>query len=977
MRIPVLLLLAVCVLPAEEVVRAIRLDQLVVSEGKLPAAEGSWEPTIAGGEALTGGDGDKRVLLLRLPALAEVKGVLAVWPAEPDQPAQRVAFTIPVAVLQAAPDARADFDRAQVTYCEWWLGAIDQGPERIMPEGVDRGGRAWWTMQRSRAGGTGDIFARRRRGNDLDQTIDLFSGTTALSENLQFDRTLRVRGEGEPSVAIASLPQLTVREVPWDRMPGAGAKVELDTLAARIPDDQHAVLFPSFDALTAGLAQVDALLAGPLQAAAGRSDDAGTAQRCQRQLGLELSELSKRFGASVVDQVAITGSDPFVRAGSDVAVLLRAKQPALLAAYLNAKVEGLVKAGATAVQGKAGALPWRGAVTADRNVSCHLLLDGEVAVVANSPVQLEAYAAVRAGTRPALDKAPEFAFFRRRYVLGTADELALAVVPDAALRRWCSARWRIGDSRRTRAAGVLAALQAEWIAAGAKPGWKPADPPADLGELSLGADGLRSSLYGSLAFLTPIAELAIDQVTAGEAEAYRRFHDAYQRAWRDFLDPIGLQLSRRAGGGLGIDLSILPLIVGSEYREMLEFAGKATLTAGAGDQHAALLQMAMAIDRENEHFLDLDRDFGRTLGGLASPFAWVGPTASLYLEADPFWSDLAAKPENRERAEFLQTNLSRLPLGVNIAVVDPLRLAAFLTALRTMATQAAPGLVEWGTRKHQEIDYVVITPSARAGIGLAPDTHLFYLPAPEGLTLTFNEALMKRAIERLIASRAANAPKPAPWPGDHLALAADPAALTLAASLAGETGVRGWMQRRAWANLAILNEWKRLFPDQDPVALHERLWGVRLTSAAGGTYTWNETWLTMESSVFGHPGEPKPGPELPSGLADIARVSFGLGFEPLPAAPAAPPADAATPGPTEKVHVVQQGDTLKSVAQKSGVTEAWLIRRNELQTHVLAVGQKLIVRDPNAAPVAIPPRTEGPSYGLRVRITVEPKAPAK
>ena len=43
----------------------------------------------------------------------------------------------------------------------------------------------------------------------------------------------------------------------------------------------------------------------------------------------------------------------------------------------------------------------------------------------------------------------------------------------------------------------------------------------------------------------------------------------------------------------------------------------------------------------------------------------------------------------------------------------------------------------------------------------------------------------------------------------------------------GEDGLRGWMQRLAWSNIAILNEWKRLFPDQDPVAVHERLWGVR------------------------------------------------------------------------------------------------------------------------------------------------------
>lgn len=899
MRLPILLLLCLCpLLAAEDIVRAIRLDQVVVNEGRLPPGEDSWwETSIAGGEALTDGSGAQRVMLLRLPALAEVRGVLAFYPDDPAQPAQRVAFTIPLPVLEAAPEASDAFNRALVNQCESWLRPQGREWRGGLPTGLDRGSRAWWTLRRARAGGTGDVTGRAGRGSGLDDTIDIFSGTTALHENLQFDRTIRIQGHGEPSVAIDTLPQITVREVPWDRMPGAGDAVALDPLAGRIPADQHAVLFPSFEALSSGLARIDALLTSPLQAASGRSDDAGTAQRCQRQLGLELNELSRRFGPSVVDQVAITGSDPFVRAGSDLAVLLRAKQPALLTAYLLAKVEGLVAAGARRIEGRAGDMPWIGAVTDDRSVSCHLLLDGEVAVVANSPVQLAAYAQVRAGAAPALGASPEFAFFRRRYALGDPAELALVVVPDAALRRWCSARWRIADSRRTRAGGMLAALQAEWVAAGAKPDWKPADIPLERAGIILGPDGLRSTAYGTLAFLTPISELAIDKVTDEEAEAYRRFHAAYQRSWRYFFDPIGIRLARGAAGGLQVDLSILPLIVDSDYREIIEFAGRATLTAGTGDRHASLLQVAMAIDRSQGRMAEFDRELGNVLGGLASPFSWVGPTASLYLEADQFWTDLASQPEDRGRAEFLQQNLHRLPLGVNIAVADPLRLAAFLTALRTMATQAAPGLVEWGTRRHRDMDYVVVTPSPRSGIGLAPDTHLFYLPAPEGLTVTFNEALLHRAIDRLLASRTPDAAKPEPWPGEHLALAADPAALQLLASLAGEDGVRGWMQRQAWTNIAILNEWKRLYPGQDPIALHERLWGVRLTCPSGGTYAWNERWLTMESSVFGHPAEPKPGPELPVGLADIARVSCGLSFEALPAAPAMAPPERNTGDP--------------------------------------------------------------------------------
>ena len=74
------------------------------------------------------------------------------------------------------------------------------------------------------------------------------------------------------------------------------------------------------------------------------------------------------------------------------------------------------------------------------------------------------------------------------------------------------------------------------------------------------------------------------------------------------------------------------------------------------------------------------------------------------------------------------------------------------------------------------------------------------------------------------------------------------------------------MQRLSWGNLPILNEWKRLFPEDDSVALHERLWGVKLVCPGGGEYKWNESWQTFESTVYGHPAEPKNGPMAPPQL---------------------------------------------------------------------------------------------------------------
>jgi hypothetical protein len=87
------------------------------------------------------------------------------------------------------------------------------------------------------------------------------------------------------------------------------------------------------------------------------------------------------------------------------------------------------------------------------------------------------------------------------------------------------------------------------------------------------------------------------------------------------------------------------------------------------------------------------------------------------------------------------------------------------------------------------------------------------------------------------------------------------------------------MQIRAWSNLPILNQWKRLYPDCDPVALHERVWKMRLICPGGGRYVWNDKYQTMESTVYGHPGEPKNGPSAAVALYQFSNGDFGLTFE--------------------------------------------------------------------------------------------------
>jgi hypothetical protein len=83
----------------------------------------------------------------------------------------------------------------------------------------------------------------------------------------------------------------------------------------------------------------------------------------------------------------------------------------------------------------------------------------------------------------------------------------------------------------------------------------------------------------------------------------------------------------------------------------------------------------------------------------------------------------------------------------------------------------------------------------------------------------------------------------------------------------------------SWGNLPILDEWKRLFPDRDPVAFHERLWGVRLVCPGGGRYVWNEQSRMMESTVYGRPEAPKEAEQSLPQLRDFRGIRIGVSIE--------------------------------------------------------------------------------------------------
>jgi hypothetical protein len=836
------------------------------------------------------GDGDEglrqSVLAVRAPIGEPITGRL-ILPGAYGEPMVMVRFAIDPALASAEHEKR--------------FNEIAREHYRTLRNARIPGG-AWFRHQeRAYAETLGlEADAERERPQDrwweadeLERTCALITGGRALAENIQLDRVLELVDDDAPSIAIDTIEGVTVREYDWAAR-AEGLEPELDPLAPFIPDDQHAVFFPSFDAMLAVVDELEEQGGPALFLYEPNAQHALVRQRYETQLCLPLTDLARRFGPQMVKTVAITGSDPYWRTGSDVAVLLEAHDAIALHRVVNA-VAALMTQNTPDIEQTAGeyeGVAWTSLTTPDRSFCSYLAVIGDAVIVTNSLAQLERVISASKQPDTALASSDEYRFFRHRYPRGTAHESGFLILTDATIRRWCSPRWRIATSRRTRAAALLADLQATYldqlVSGEVAPGPIHAEHLAPLlGDITLAPTGVMSSAHGALHFQTPIIELPIDAVSQAEADAYIRWRDRYQSNWSGAFDPIAIQCTV-APDRIGVDGTVMPLIGGTQYDDMIELTAGAAIAPDAGDPHAdAIMHYVTAVNRD----MPMLQMFGGMAVGPAQfdidPLGWLGQSAALYADDDPFWDELAdARADDDDIEPFMRDNISRLPMALWVEVDSGFKLTAFLTAVRAMIEQTAPGMTEWSNHEHNGMAYVRVGPSAEAqrqSDDAPDDLALYYAPGGEALIVSLCPDMIFKALDRQAARRTArDAGEPIeratpPWLGESVSMQVRPEVMRVASMLFGED-YRKNLRRLSWRNLHILNEWRRRYPHADPLAVHEQFCGVRLICPAGGSYTWNDQWATMQSTVFGHPGEPELGGSLPDLLNELTFAEFGLTF---------------------------------------------------------------------------------------------------
>jgi hypothetical protein len=632
--------------------------------------------------------------------------------------------------------------------------------------------------------------------DELAELMETTTGTTAVQEALQHNRTLLLATAKEPAtIPLASLDPPPLALHPWAAMraalPASGSSAPSEPLAAAAPAEFYFVRAADPSSLFRLLDEVDAWGTAAADALDGRSEERDVSARYEAQLGLRRSVLTRALGPAVLGQVGVVGSDPYLREGSDVTVMLGVRNRALLDAALAATLAEYEQThGALARETREhGGVKVSVARSADGAVRQQRARVGDLELVSNCAPALDTVLDAIQGRHGRLADEPDFRFMVARDPAERAD--VLAYMGDGFVAEVVGAKQKVLEARREIALGELmtpglAALLYGWMQ-GKAPG-KAEDlfaagllakselTHASGAPIAWTPGSAARSTWGTPAAMTPLYELSVPRmVTASEKASYERFARTYQYEWQAYIDPIALRFAFD-DQSIAVSMRELPVIDGTKYRDVAELAGDARFRVRPLASGARLVG---GIGAES----DVRRDATRAVRGLAGheiTFDWVGDwfavgtmdrtvLAQAYLalaDAD----DVPEMPSGRHpRKRDAIALVGKLPLYAEIAVRSTAQAAIAIAAVRAAANETIPGMFEWGEwGRHRDVPIVRVALGEKLTRELdegSQEIDVYYAVTEGALLLALQPWVIERLIDEQIdgtgaTSRGAGASDP-------------------------------------------------------------------------------------------------------------------------------------------------------------------------------------------------------------------------
>jgi len=625
-------------------------------------------------------------------------------------------------------------------------------------------------------------------GRVFGEAMDTTTGLHSLDEALQTRRRLWTRVNEKADVPLKSLvvPRVTVH--PWRQMlQHLKTSVPSEKLAEAVPAEFSYLRARRIDTFLRLLDQVDTWVTPAVSVVDREFADRGLGLRYQTQLGLERTPLSRLFGPMVLAELGVVTSDAYIREGTDVTVLFRAKDRPLLARALDGMLDGHRQRHPelTTRTTRLAGIEVRIASTPDGAIRQHRATVGDLELVSNSAMALERVLSAAQGQRPRLSDELDFQYMLARDA-GTADDL-LVYLGERFISEAVGPRQKILEARRVLAASELATPGYAALLYGWMYGRSPRDTDElvrsqlldkqDLGHrdgtpIKFAPGHAATSRWGTLASLTPLIELGTgDFVTKSEAESYRQFSGAYERLWSEYLDPIALRISASAvDKGVArwsFDVRILPLLRSRDSRELLSWVGQARFEIGRppdGVRAVIAIGKDAKIRREGKDLLSLPGLGQLSLDWLGS-WAMLGiGDAKIVLAAARSWMhrDLPERPHDDDSEEPAGSRnehlLGRLPIYAGLGVKSALGAGLLMTALRELGKKNLGDRVTFSDAgEHRKVRITDIRLRERND-DPGRDWHLYYALTDDALLFCLDRDWMVRLIDDAATGRLAKEP---------------------------------------------------------------------------------------------------------------------------------------------------------------------------------------------------------------------------
>ena len=637
---------------------------------------------------------------------------------------------------------------------------------------------------RARPQRRGALVAQPRRNpSDVARLMETTTGMTSIQEALQTERRLLVTEGEKANVDLSSLKAPPLAEHPWTAMLAAlHAEAPDEPLAAATPADFYFVRFHAFEHLMQMLDRLDAWITPATNLLSDVAEDRGLSARYETELGLGRSALARVLGPSVISDVAVVGSDPYVREGSDLTFIFRAKSKA---AFELALASALAGHGSQHGGLQTNRLEYEGtsidvALSPDGSVRQHRASVKGLEIVSNSPTAIRRVVATLVGRQPCLADEPDFRYMMARDRAVRAD--VLAFMGDRFIANVAGPRQRILEARRQM---ELARLSTPGYAA-LLYGWIYGRPPAGVEELRASRllrpeelvhasgeaiqwspqQGARS-IWGTPAALTPLIDLETPRlVTPLERDAYAEFVRGYQEYWRRYLDPAAVRvaLDRKS---MQVDLRVLPLIDASEYRDLEKAVGHARTLPG---QASPGVRTVLGIGENADVRHQAARLVRGLPGGGRFDLDWLGVWALLGMDDNARAAELALAEANsgnpglrqrplrpdeaRPRHQRLrESDLADLPVYAGLDLRSPTAAVMFLAGWRKILEDAAPGMIDWREAgRERDVPFVTVRATGQASEDLGT-LAVHYAFCKQAFLASLNEATLRARIDDCVEGR--------------------------------------------------------------------------------------------------------------------------------------------------------------------------------------------------------------------------------